>query len=97
VATVLGHSEPSLTLRVHPHALREEENDLTFLDFNGTGRNRAAPAPATAAASDNSSDEIPKRSRRVCMARREGLEPPTPRFEAWCSIQLSYRRERHAV
>jgi hypothetical protein len=26
------------------------------------------------------------------MARREGLEPPTPRFEAWCSIQLSYRR-----
>ena len=31
------------------------------------------------------------------MARREGLEPPTPRFEAWCSIQLSYRRERGAV
>ena len=27
------------------------------------------------------------------MARPEGLEPPTPRFEAWCSIQLSYGRE----
>ena len=26
------------------------------------------------------------------VARREGFEPPTPRFEAWCSIQLSYRR-----
>ncbi len=26
------------------------------------------------------------------MARREGFEPPTPRFEVWCSIQLSYRR-----
>ncbi len=26
------------------------------------------------------------------LARREGFEPPTPRFEAWCSIQLSYRR-----
>ena len=26
------------------------------------------------------------------LARREGLEPPTPRFEAWCSIRLSYRR-----
>jgi hypothetical protein len=26
------------------------------------------------------------------MARPEGLEPPTPRFEAWCSIQLSYGR-----
>ena len=24
------------------------------------------------------------------MAHPEGFEPPTPRFEAWCSIQLSY-------
>jgi hypothetical protein len=27
-------------------------------------------------------------------ARSGGLEPPTPRFEAWCSIQLSYERVR---
>ena len=26
------------------------------------------------------------------LARPEGLEPPTPRFEAWYSIQLSYGR-----
>ncbi len=26
------------------------------------------------------------------MARPEGFEPPTTRFEAWYSIQLSYRR-----
>jgi hypothetical protein len=26
------------------------------------------------------------------MVRPEGFEPPTPRFEAWYSIQLSYRR-----
>ncbi len=26
------------------------------------------------------------------MARPERLELPTPRFEAWCSIQLSYGR-----
>ena len=26
------------------------------------------------------------------LARPEGLEPPTTRFEAWCSIQLSYGR-----
>ena len=24
--------------------------------------------------------------------RRKGFEPLTPRFEVWCSIQLSYRR-----
>ena len=27
------------------------------------------------------------------MARRKGFEPLTPRFEVWCSIQLSYRRD----
>jgi hypothetical protein len=28
------------------------------------------------------------------LARRKGFEPLTPRFEVWCSIQLSYRRLR---
>jgi hypothetical protein len=28
----------------------------------------------------------------VTLARSEGFEPPTPRFEVWCSIQLSYER-----
>ncbi len=28
------------------------------------------------------------------MARPERFELPTPRFEAWCSIQLSYGRFR---
>ena len=28
------------------------------------------------------------------LARRKGFEPLTPRFEVWCSIQLSYRRSR---
>ena len=27
----------------------------------------------------------------ILLAHREGLEPPTPRFEVWCSIHLSYR------
>jgi len=27
------------------------------------------------------------------LARRKGFEPLTPRFEVWCSIQLSYRRQ----
>ena len=29
---------------------------------------------------------------RKLLARRKGFEPLTPRFEVWCSIQLSYRR-----
>ena len=28
------------------------------------------------------------------MARPERFELPTPRFEVWCSIQLSYGRTR---
>ena len=28
----------------------------------------------------------------LALARRKGFEPLTPRFEVWCSIQLSYRR-----
>ena len=30
------------------------------------------------------------------VARPERFELPTPRFEAWCSIQLSYGRRREA-
>ena len=39
-----------------------------------------------------------RRSKKKCemplilVARSEGFEPPTPRFEVWCSIQLSYER-----
>jgi hypothetical protein len=28
----------------------------------------------------------------ILLARSEGFEPSTPRFEVWCSIQLSYER-----
>jgi integrase len=34
----LGHSDAAMTLRVYAHALREEESDLSFLDFGGTKR-----------------------------------------------------------
>ena len=30
------------------------------------------------------------------VARPEGFEPPTPKFVAWCSIQLSYGRVTEA-
>jgi len=35
VAEQLGHASPELTLRVYAHVLREEETDLSFLDFVG--------------------------------------------------------------
>jgi integrase len=38
VASQLGHANPELTLRVYAHALREEETDLSFLDFGDTKR-----------------------------------------------------------
>ncbi len=31
------------------------------------------------------------------LARPEGFEPPTPKFVAWCSIQLSYGRVRSEI
>ena len=81
VAGQLGHSTAELTLRVYAHALREEETDLSFLDFGGTrrhprGTNRRAAQPARSAPAAT--------MRRVTgrLARREGLEPPTLRFEA---------------
>ena len=33
-----------------------------------------------------------RKSGAKSLARRKGFEPLTPRFEVWCSIQLSYRR-----
>ena len=42
VASQLGHANPELTLRVYAHALREEETDLSFLDFGGTKRQAVA-------------------------------------------------------
>ena len=43
VADQFGYPNPELTLRVCAHALREEESNLSFLDFGGTTRHPAAP------------------------------------------------------
>jgi hypothetical protein len=37
--------------------------------------------------------EFPKRSSQLAVS--EGFEPPTPRFEVWCSIRLSYETRKH--
>jgi hypothetical protein len=74
VADQLGHADPALTLRVYAHAMREEEIDLSFAEFDGPGRPYTAPLDE---------DEIAEAAKYAeTMARREGLEPPTLRFEA---------------
>jgi integrase len=74
VADVLGHADPSLTLRVYAHAMREAESDLSFADLGGLRRPYTAPRDT-----DGESDA---RNVADSMARREGFEPPTLRFEA---------------
>jgi integrase len=76
VAGQLGHSNPELTLRVYAHALREEDTDLSFLDFGGTkrhpdGTNRSAPPSTKRVAA------ITRRNRRGKLERETGLEPAT--------------------
>jgi Phage integrase family len=81
VAAQLGHASPELTLRVYAHALREEESDLSFLDFGGTKPHSRGTARRAVAAGRKPARATPRRSSRK-LARREGLEPPTLRFEA---------------
>ncbi len=81
VAAQLGHTSPELTLRVYAHAMREEEQDLSFLDFDGTRRHPRG----TKAKADPTKRRAPRATSRRGMgnlARREGFEPPTLRFEA---------------
>ncbi len=68
-----GDADPAFTLRTYAHALREEEIDLSFADFDGVGR------PKTAQWEENENREASNTAERL--ARREGFEPPTLRFE----------------
>ena len=69
----LGHADPAFTLRVYAHAMRDEESDLSFAEFGGPKR----PYPALGISGDESESPNYLES----MARREGFEPPTLRFE----------------
>ncbi len=73
----LGHADPSLTLRVYAHAIRESEPDLSFVDFDVT--RRRYPSPTSDASSGD--DTNPARS----LVGRQGLEPWTLGLKARCS------------
>jgi integrase len=74
VADQLGHADPARTLRVYAHAMLDEETDLSFAEFGDPKRPYTAPTD---------SERIPGTGKYLnSMARREGFEPPTLRFEA---------------
>ncbi|MAJ61817.1 MAG: hypothetical protein CBC48_18960 [bacterium TMED88] len=73
VASQLGHASPEFTLRVYAHALREEETDLSFLDFGGTKRHPRGTEPIRAVAANRSRPLKPRKTRGN-MARREGFD-----------------------
>ncbi len=77
VADQLGHASPMLTLKTYAHSMQEEETDLSFADFS----TRSAPKrPYTAPRNETELEEVANYLKSV--ARREGFEPPTLRFEA---------------
>ena len=62
------------TLRAYAHAIRNEETDLSFVEFGDPKRPYTAPRNET---------ELEEAANYLKgMARREGFEPPTLRFEA---------------
>ena len=58
-----------------PHAMPREESDLSFAEFGGDAKRRH-----TALEIESEIGDPP--NYLETMARREGLEPPTLRFEA---------------
>jgi len=87
VASQLGHANPELTLRVYAHALREEETDLSFLDFGGTKRHPRGTKQAASAGERKPRRATPRRGSRK-LERETGLEPATLR------LGRSTRRQR---
>ena len=72
VAEQLGHADPSLTLRVYAHAVRESETDLSFVDFGGSKRPYTAPTEI---------DDVPGAGKSAKeMVTRARFERATPSF-----------------
>ncbi len=80
--TLLGRSGPTPTPgpRLPVPTIREEEADLSFLDFDGTRRHPGGTEPH-GALPGRKPPRVTTRRATGTMARREGFEPPTLRFE----------------
>ncbi len=87
VAYQLGHAKPELTLRVYAHALREEETDLSFLDFGGTRRHPRGTKQRAVAANEKPRRATPRRGSRM-LEHETGLEPATPTLARRCVSRI---------
>jgi len=85
VSDQLGHADPAFTLRTYTHVLKQSETDLSFVEFStfsgGTKRHPRGTEPRRAQLARAAPRATTRRSMGN-VARREGLEPPTLRFEA---------------
>ncbi len=92
VASQLGHARPELTLRVYAHAMREEEVDLSFLDFAGgarrhrdaAGRHPRGTERMAATGTRKPLRATPRKGYRM-LEHETGLEPATPTLATWRS------------
>ena len=85
VSDQLGHSDPAFTLRTYTHVQQQYETDLSFVDFSTfAGGSKRHPDGTNAKPARATRKAPPLTTRRAAerLARREGLEPPTLRFEA---------------
>ena len=72
VAAQLGHADPSITLRVNAHVIREQVAEAADVFA------RSIPPAGSAAASKSVSNKGPGHEAEAAdLARSEGLEPPT--------------------
>jgi hypothetical protein len=76
VASQLGHANPELTLRVYAHALREEETDLSFLDFGGAKRHPRG-TKVQAVANKKTPPRLSGRGGFSSLEHETGFEPAT--------------------
>ena len=85
MASQLGHANPELTLRVYAHALREEEADLSFLEFGSTKRHPRG-TKAKAATKTETPPRATARGGFGNVEHETGFEPAT--------LTLAKRRKR---
>ncbi len=79
-----GGANPELTLRVYPHAMREEETDLSFLDFGSTKRHPRGTKRVATAGTKTPRHATPRRG-LVFLEHETGFEPATPTLATWRS------------